>query len=286
MLDVAAPVPCCPFAPGPWETIHEYRDPPDGETRFDSPLPYERRLSRCRATGHVISTGAIAGSVTYDGAYVEATYGKRGVREAFERVMNLPVGASDNQGRVECVDRFVRARSPDRPRRLLDVGAGLGVYPATLATRGWACTALDPDPIACRHLRKTVKVDVICADFAEAVIGERAELVTFNKVLEHVLDPERMLAAARAAVVPGGIVYVELPDAESAFEDGPGREEFFIEHHHVFSLASMILMARRAGFRTLHAERLIEPSGKHTLRSFLVAIHDGGSAAGRQERGA
>ena len=36
----------------------------------------------------------------------------------------------------------------------------------------------------------------------------------------------------------GDLVYVELPDAEGAALHGPGREEFFIEHHHVFSAAS------------------------------------------------
>ena len=95
------------------------------------------------------------------------------------------------------------------------------------------------------------------------------DAITFNKVLEHVEDPVTMLAAARPLLGAGGFVYVEVPDAEGAALHGPGREEFFIEHHHVFSAASTAMMAGRAGFATLAVERLREPSGKFTLRAFF-----------------
>ena len=51
---------------------------------------------------------------------------------------------------------------------------------------------------------------------------------------------------------------------------GAGREEFFVEHHHVFSPASIALLAMRSGFRVISIERLQEPSEKYTLRAFLV----------------
>jgi hypothetical protein len=65
-----------------------------------------------------------------------------------------------------------------------------------------------------------------------------------------------------------GIVYVELPDGEAAISEGAGREEFFIEHYHAFSMSSAALLARCAGFTPLLIERLREPSGKFTLRVF------------------
>ena len=57
-----------------------------------------------------------------------------------------------------------------------------------------------------------------------------------------------MLARARSFVAEGGVVYVEVPDGEARGRDGPGREEFFVEHLHVFSAASLALLADRAGF--------------------------------------
>jgi hypothetical protein len=63
-------------------------------------------------------------------------------------------------------------------------------------------------------------------------------------------------------------VYIELPDGEGASEEGPGREEFFIEHLHVYSTASTALLIQHAGLRTSRIERLREPSGKFTLFAF------------------
>ena len=57
-----------------------------------------------------------------------------------------------------------------------------------------------------------------------------------------------MLARARDFVAHGGVVYVEVPDGEAAAEEGAAREEFFVEHLHVFSAASLALLADRAGF--------------------------------------
>jgi SAM-dependent methyltransferase len=98
----------------------------------------------------------------------------------------------------------------------------------------------------------------------------RFDAVAFNKVLEHIPDPVPMLGRTARFLREGGFVYVELPDGEAAVVDGPGREEFFIDHHHIFSLASLALFARRAGFRVERVERIQEPSTKYTLYAFLT----------------
>ena len=95
------------------------------------------------------------------------------------------------------------------------------------------------------------------------------EAITFNKVLEHVADPVAMLAKSKDLLTDGGFVYVELPDGEEAAKDGSEREEFAIDHIHIFSLDSTVLLARKAGFEVMSVERLQEPSTKYTLRAFL-----------------
>ena len=96
----------------------------------------------------------------------------------------------------------------------------------------------------------------------------RFDLVTFNKVLEHVDDPVAMLASVARLLTPNGLVYVELPDGEAAEAEGKEREEFLLGHKHVFSLASYALLIAKAGFELLTCERLREPSTKFTLRGF------------------
>jgi SAM-dependent methyltransferase len=247
-----------------------YSARPEGEVAFPLAGPYRREYRRCALCEHWFSRHAMDMSALYDGSYVDATYGD-GMRLAYQRIMALPAERSDNLGRVAAVRAFAERRfARTRPApRLLDVGAGLAVFPARMKEIGWRCTALDPDPRAASHARDTVGVAAIAGDF-RALAGPLGtfDVVSFNKVLEHVEDPVAMLAASRDLVAAGGFVYVEIPDATAAV-DGPGREEFFIEHHHVFSAASVGLLAARAGFRLLALESLREPSGKYTLRAFL-----------------
>ena len=100
-----------------------------------------------------------------------------------------------------------------------------------------------------------------------AALG-RFEVITLNKVIEHVENPLKLLRAAAPLLAAGGFLYIEVPDGEAASAEGPGREEFFIEHHHVFSAASLAMTVERAGFTLLSLERLREPSTKFTLRAF------------------
>jgi hypothetical protein len=266
-LDDAGPACLCGAT---LETVHVYDAPPPGETQFDADGPYRRELRRCGRCGHFRSIGGPDLERFYQGSYVDATYGDDGLRRAFERVVSLDAAESDNVGRVERILAFMADRPVGGPPTLLDVGAGLGVFPHAMKRRGWRCTALDPDARACAHARTVVGVEAIEADFMACEDRRRFDLVTFNKVLEHVVDPVAMLARAREFTGSGGLVYVELPDGEAAFADGPGREEFFIEHHHAFSMASMVLLARKADLGVVAAESLREPSGKYTLRAFMT----------------
>ena len=87
----------------------------------------------------------------------------------------------------------------------------------------------------------------------------------------------KMLAKAREHLREGGLVYVELPDGKAAQLEGPDREEFAIDHHHIFSLKSFSILATKAGFQVLVIEQVHEPSTKYTLRAFLRNAEEGAS---------
>ncbi|MCX7157460.1 MAG: class I SAM-dependent methyltransferase [Rhodocyclales bacterium] len=266
----------CPCDARHLQAAFHYDAPPPGETSFDcAGQKYQRAYSRCGLCGHWFSDNAMDMSELYGGAYVDNTYGER-MRETFDRIQALPPETSDNAGRVACILDFShRHFGPDQRRRLLDVGAGLGVFPHRMKEAGWQCTALDPDERASRHAREVVGVDAVTGDFMKVDIPAlgKFDVVTFNKVLEHVEDPVAMLARAKPLIEDGGFVYFEVPDGEAAAVEGSGREEFFIEHHHVFSAASAVLLAKRAGFRPMLVQSLREPSSKFTIRCFVGLSH-------------
>lgn len=269
MQAVASPVavvPRCLCGGERWQSLFHYEAPPEGETHFSfSGHAYRRDIVRCLNCGHCRAVHTLPLDDLYRHPYTAATYGES-LGEAYQRIMALPPTGSDNASRVA---NLTTRLGLGRGRRLLDVGSGLGVFVALMKQSGWEAVTLDPDERAVAHARAVVKVTAILADWQMAPPAGQYDLVTFNKVLEHVTDPVSFLSRARSVLAPSGAVYVEVPDGELAARDGPGREEFFVEHWHVFSALSLAYLSVTAGFRLEWLERVCEPSGKYTLRALL-----------------
>jgi len=262
----------CPCRGAHLVPSYTYDAPPPGETAFDFTTPYRRKYQHCALCGHWFSHHDMDLSALYSGRYAEATYGAS-MRATYDRIMALPPGKSDNAGRVARVLAFAQNQLPplNRPPRLLDIGSGLAVFPARMRAAGWDCTALDPDPRAAEHARGVVGVTAVTGDLGtidRTALG-RFDVITLNKVLEHVDEPVALLRMLPPLLDRDGFIYIEVPDGKAAAAVGPDREEFFVEHHHVFSPASLALMAARAKLMLRTMERLQEPSGKFTLFAFL-----------------
>ena len=252
--------------------VARFDAPPRGETDFGI-VNYGRDLWQCGGCGHVVNRHSYRLHEIYSGDYLGLTYGDR-MAAAFRRVMTLRPDQSDNRQRVRRIVDFTTAWAFSGCRAL-DVGSGLGVFPAAFKEAGWDCVALDPDPRAADHIRAAANVRSLVGDFLTLEpMKEDAncfDLVTFNKVIEHVLAPAEMLRRSHRWMKSDGAVYIELPDGEGALrEAGPEREEFFIEHYDAYSAVSIILLIRHAGFVFRKLERIIEPSGKYTLAAFAT----------------
>ncbi len=258
-----------------YKSVFTYRSPPPLETVFKSidTTGYFRQIVQCSVCLHMESVHEMKLGALYEGEYNASTYTDReGMQRTFQKIISLPSGKSDNYGRCENIKSFISERKPSVPFkdiRVLDIGSGLGVFPWQMKQFGFSVHALDPDTASVGHIKDEIQIPCYSGDFFEISIAESFDLICLNKVLEHVRDPIKMLARTASILRPGGYVYIELPDAECAFRDGAQREEFVIDHIHVFSGNSLFLLASRAGFLVETFERLQEPSTKYTLRAFL-----------------
>ena len=253
-----------------------YNAPPKLEIKFQfSGLePYRRKIYQCNSCGHFISVHTMNTKDLYQSDYVNSTYGdESGILRTFNRIISLDPSKSDNFGRVKRICEFAAQYFSDGSKgkpSVLDVGSGLCVFLYAMKNEGWNCTAIDPDSRSVKHAQNTVKIKAVQGDFMTVKDLGLFDVISFNKVLEHVEDPIRMLAKSKENLKKNGFVYVELPDGEAASAGGPDREEFAIDHIHIFSLKSFSLLADRAGFLIHSIERLQEPSTKYTLRAFLI----------------
>ena len=256
--------------------IFNYTSPPESEMSFtfSSLGNYRREIRQCIRCGHFISLHQMVDNDLYSGGYVDANYrDEEGLLETYNRIMSLDAGKSDNVGRVKNVLDYANKVfhgqvPPIYLRYVLDVGSGLCVFLCKMKESGWNCTALDPDPRMAKHAETIVEVNSICGDFLSSNNLDTFDLITFNRVLEHVKDPLTVLTKAKFCLKSDGILYIEVPDGEMAVKEGPDREEFTIDHSHIFSFLSVIYVINNAGLTPLSVERIREPSGKYTLRAF------------------
>jgi ubiquinone/menaquinone biosynthesis C-methylase UbiE len=167
---------------------------------------------------------------------------------------------------------------------VLDVGAGSGVFLARFQqlASDWQCTAIEPNPDACEHLRTLPGIQVVGNFFAPDIFSERFELVTLNKVLEHVQDPVTFLSGVGEVLAPRGVVYVELPDKVTARCRPPTDNILGALHYHLYDPHTVTLLMRRAGVVPLSVQRYAEPSGKISVCGFgctdALLLHIGGVA--------
>jgi ubiquinone/menaquinone biosynthesis C-methylase UbiE len=111
------------------------------------------------------------------------------------------------------------------PLRLLDLGCGLGGTLRAAAAAGCGrLVGLEPDPDAltlCRELLGHLGIQAtLVAGRGEELpfASDTFDLVTNLTILEHVQDPERVLAEALRVLRPGGVLYTLVPNARFPWE--------------------------------------------------------------------
>jgi len=209
---------------------------------------------------------------SYSEDYLTSTYGDfQGLHNRFISIRDLPTQESDNSGRVGTIVNFARRQLPNPDAvRVLDVGSGIGIFPYSISELGWSCVAIDPDPRSVEHLNNELGIRSICTEFQEGLDIGQFNVVSFNKVLEHIVDPIDFLRSVKSYLLSDSFVYIEVPDGEMAEHHGYEREEFTIDHHHIFSFRSLLELIYTAGLLVVSIERLVEPSTKYTIRAFCT----------------
>lgn len=264
-----------------FKLIHSYDRQPRGEIifKFSSGKKYNRKIYKCNICGHLISMTKLNMNKLYESDYINSTYkDDRGFENNFNRIIRLKPSLSDNEGRVKELLKYAEYHFSNnyflnKKPSILDVGSGLCVFLYKMKKAGWECTAVDPDKRAIYHAKNNVGIKAIFGDFQKLKRIGKYDVVTFNRVLEHVENPIKMLEKCNKYLKNNGFIYIEVPDGEIAAIEGFQREEFFIEHFHIFSMASLAIMIMKAGFKVQKIVRFREPSKKYTIRAFLNKIN-------------
>jgi 2-polyprenyl-3-methyl-5-hydroxy-6-metoxy-1,4-benzoquinol methylase len=255
------------------QIVESIRRKPDGETDFGiEPAAYLRRIHHCNHCLVYFNQHELVAEDFYRENYNSGTY-QRDLNASYSRIRDLPTEQSDNKQRVQRVIQF-HTESGGSAGSVLDVGSGLCVFLAEMKEYGYQCFAIDPDPVAVEHAKTVANVDDAHAGVLENYRADRQfDIITFNKVLEHVPDPVSLLKLAGSLLSGNGFIYVELPDGEHALQHGTAvdREEFYIEHETIFTPDSLQFLLQAASLKCVEWKTIHEPSDKYTLYAFARA---------------
>jgi SAM-dependent methyltransferase len=156
--------------------------------------------------------------------------------------------------RVTAAALLERVEAHTSPGRLLDAGCWLGFLLAEARDRGWQGVGLEPSQFASSWAREQLGVDVRTADLDAIPPGAPFDAVVMADVIEHLVDPAEALARVRAALAPGGVLALALPDAGSALARAMGRRWWSVLPTHVqyFTRASLARLLEAGGYEVLH----------------------------------
>lgn len=102
-----------------------------------------------------------------------------------------------------------------RHQRVLEVGCGSGYVSRHLVERGNQVVGIDIDPDAV-HAARQVIAEVHCCDLdivdASSVVSGPFDVIVLADVLEHVRDPDRVLADLLGVLGPDGRVVLSIPN--------------------------------------------------------------------------
>jgi 2-polyprenyl-3-methyl-5-hydroxy-6-metoxy-1,4-benzoquinol methylase len=177
-----------------------------------------------------------------DLVYVNPTFDETHYREVYasaayqEIVRDLGISSHDYR-----VERFGQERvglmaaclPKDRRPRYLDVGCSTGFVVEAAAGKGWEAVGIDLNPSAIEFGRSR-GLDLRAVSLEEAGFAPGSfDAVSLFDVIEHLFDPLRTLRAAIDLLAPGGILFLYVPNYDSASRLLMGTHAHFIwpTHH-------------------------------------------------------
>jgi 2-polyprenyl-3-methyl-5-hydroxy-6-metoxy-1,4-benzoquinol methylase len=219
-----------------------------GEARHELDKDH-MQLVRCAACDLVYVTP------TFDESHYKRVYASA---EYQDIVRDL--GIQSHEYRVQ---RFGRERvqlmaeqlQTTAPPRYLDVGCSTGFVVEAARDAGWRASGVDLNPSAIEFGR-TRGLDVRTAALEDAGFEPGSfDAVSLFDVLEHLLDPLRTLRACVRLLAPGGIVFLYVPNYDSASRLLMGKDAHFIwptHHLNYYTPATIRDLMAREGLSTVY----------------------------------
>ena len=187
------------------------------------------RIVRCASCDLVYT------NPTFDETHYKSVYSSPAYQDI---VRDLGINSHDYRvsrfgtERVGLMSQFLRVPLGCAPR-FLDVGCSTGFVVEAAKNAGWEAIGIDLNPSAIEYgCSRGLDLQTVALESAEFA-PESFDAVGLFDVVEHLLDPGRTVKAAVNLLAPGGILFLYVPNYDSASRLLMGANAHFIwpTHH-------------------------------------------------------
>lgn len=175
--------------------------------------------------------------------YISHSNTKKGlINQLYHLVRNYTLGSKA---------RLIKKYSGLSAGRLLDIGAGVGAFAATMKAQGWHTTALEPDSSARAEAKKQYGIDLLLPNELYSFAPHHFDVITMWHVLEHVHDLQGYWKQFNHVLPVGGKLVIAVPNytsSDAAHYQSNWAAYDVPRHLYHFSPASMAQLAGMHGF--------------------------------------
>ena len=151
------------------------------------------------------------------------------------------------------LDFFEAWTAADEPGlKLLEIGCGEPNLLLPFAERGFRCVGLDPSPPAAETLLRHENISIVPGYVEDLEIQDHFDVIIMRFCLEHMRDIGRAVYSCFSLLLPGGRLFIQVPNNEFYMEHRPPLFAA-LEHIHYFTRPSLEALLARKGFVALAA---------------------------------
>lgn len=127
---------------------------------------------------------------------------------------------SDYELRVTNLARFIYNKIGKKPGKLIDIGAGNGMFLRFFNKKGFEVAGMELSPELCEAMRKSPLmkgISVFPGDISKKTGSGEYDYVIASDVIEHINNEERALKNLYSFVKPGGLLIISVPAHQFLF---------------------------------------------------------------------
>ncbi len=199
------------------------------------------QIVECRHCGHIYANPRWVGEALID-AYI-----------AVEDDMYVAEQAARRRTFEKHLRTLERVVGPGNGRRILDVGAYIGIFVEVATAAGWRAVGVEPSHWAV-DLAQQQGLAVIQGTLdSPALQGQEFDVITMWDVIEHFDNPTAELEKAYRLLKPEGTIAIHTMDIESLTAKLLGRRWPWLMdmHIHYFTRQTLAHFLEKAGFEVI-----------------------------------